>query len=199
MIVCPVGTVKDGNVCKAPTISCNAGQFYNTLRGECDFCTFPCSECEGTSTTCTACSSSAGYTLSGTTCVRQINCPAGRYQSGNTCLACPEKCATCSTATICTACNTAAGYIAIGNDCSRNTNQLQPVVLSIVEKTKRGNTVFIKTQANAIPNNLPTNIGSRFFNLVIQPGFENPVATSWVSGTFIYTAMTFNSAIPARM
>ena len=192
VIVCPVGTVKNGNSCNAPSVTCGAGQFYNTVIGQCDICRFPCAECQGTSSTCTDCTN--GFALSQTSCVRKVNCPAGQYQSGTGCVRCPERCATCSDADTCLSCS--SGFIVVGNDCERNTNQLQQVSLQVLEKSKRDLTVFIKLQATILPNNLPTNIASNLLLLVPEDNSGSPIIANWIQGGHIYAAITYTGAIP---
>ncbi|EWS74596.1 hypothetical protein TTHERM_000043859 (macronuclear) [Tetrahymena thermophila SB210] len=75
---------------------CQSGYFGNQDLKMCEKCNQQCQECASTSTNCTKCGDP--LYLTGTTC--DPNCPVGYYpnasKSGNVCLQCDPKCASCS-------------------------------------------------------------------------------------------------------
>ena len=76
--------------------------------------------------------------------------------------------------------------------------QVQPVALQVVSKSIRGTTVFVKVQPTILPNNLPTNIASLLLLLIPETTAGSPVITNWVSGNFIYAAITYTGAVPTN-
>lgn len=192
VVVCPIGTSRNGNLCTSVTQNCAQGQYLNSATGLCDNCRYPCSTCSGFSSFCTSCV--ASFTLRNGVCISDSSCPAGSYASTTGCQRCPVKCATCSDANTCTSC--AAGYTNTGADCVQSNTPLIPVTLQTVGTVKSGNIAYVQIQPNILPNNLPTNLASQI--VLFIPSIQNAVSqvNIWVQNGMIFVALTHPGPIP---
>ena len=92
---CPFGFTQNGNQCELNAQQCADNQYFNAQMNSCQNCQFPCSKCVGNAITCTGCVNGFTYNAAQNICTRTNNCLPGQYSAGNTCVDCPEKCATC--------------------------------------------------------------------------------------------------------
>ena len=76
----------------------------------------------------------------------------------------------------------------------KRTNILKPVSLQVLSVSKRDNIIFIQIRPNIIPNNLPTNLQSQFF-LVVIDGNLNPLINIWVVDNDVWVALKFDGTI----
>ena len=82
-----------------------------------------------------------------------------------------------------------------GDDCIKNLNVLKTVEFQEVEKTLRGNTVFVRTRPTVTPNGLASSIASNFYIFSPSNPNVNPIINQWVEGTDIYVAITHSPSV----
>ena len=192
---CPTGFTQNTNNCDLNSQQCADNQYFNAQMNSCQNCQFPCSKCIGNAITCTACVNGFTYNAAQNICTRTNNCPPGQYSLGNTCVNCPEKCATCINEQQCETC--ASGFTNTGSDCIRNQNELLPIEMS-AQASIRDNTVFLEVSLSMtmVLSGLPLNLQSQSMLVVLDDATANPLITMWVQDEKVWVALRFNGAIP---
>jgi hypothetical protein len=177
---CPTGYIRDGSVCKLSINTCALGLFYNAQTGSCSACASPCTECQFTSSYCTACAS--GLTLTSNKCAESNTCGSGRFKATTgSCTNCPTKCLDCVSATECATC--ASNYVFNGVDCVLRVANWKEISITQTAVSRRNNIVFITVQTSIIPNGLSNEQKNGFFNVAQSATDRVNRVNQWISAT----------------